>query len=107
MAKAETTSSPARAPRGTKPVTQAFFAALDAVPEAARSAVAKAAQTMIRDELKSRREKAKAAAGKAKAREAGATKRTAVTASPKPAEPETAVPAKLRSRKRAGAPGAA
>ena len=46
MLKSETTS--ARSPRGTKPVSQAFFTALDAVPEAARSAVAKAAQVMIR-----------------------------------------------------------
>ena len=64
MLKAEAT----RAPRGTKPVSQAFFTALEAVPEASRAAVAKAAQVMIRDELKARREKTKAAATKEKAR---------------------------------------
>ena len=58
---AETTAATTRAPRGAKPVAQAFLAALDSVPEAARSAVAKAAQVMIRDELKNRREKLKAA----------------------------------------------
>jgi TRAP-type C4-dicarboxylate transport system substrate-binding protein len=65
MAKAETAST--RAPRGTKPVSQAFFTALDAVPEAQRAAVAKAAQVVIRDELKLRREKVKAATAKVKA----------------------------------------
>jgi hypothetical protein len=65
MAKAET--GVARAPRGTRPVSQAFFTALDAVPEAQRAAVAKAAQVAIRDELKARREKSKATAAKAKA----------------------------------------
>ena len=64
MLKAETTST--RAPRGTKPVSQAFFTALESVPEASRAAVAKAAQVMIRDELKVRREKMKAATAKEK-----------------------------------------
>lgn len=66
MAKAETAAT--RAPRGTKPVSQAFFAALDSVPEPLRAAVAKAAQVMIRDELMLRREKVKTAAAKLKAR---------------------------------------
>ena len=52
MAKAETTAATTRAPRGAKPVAQAFLAALESVPEAAQSAVAKAAQVMIRDEIK-------------------------------------------------------
>ena len=65
MLKADTS---ARAPRGTKPVSQAFFEALDAVPEASRAAVAKAAQIMIRDELKARRDRRKAAALKEKTR---------------------------------------
>ena len=65
MAKAETAT---RAPRGSKPVSQAFFAALDSVPEASRAAVARAAQVMIRDELKLRREKLRASAAKEKAR---------------------------------------
>lgn len=64
MLKAETTSN--RAPRGTKPVSQAFFTALDAVPEASRAAVAKAAQAMIRDEMKARKDKMKLAASKEK-----------------------------------------
>ncbi len=64
MAKADT--SAARSPRGTKPVAQAFFTALDQVPEASRPAVAKAAQAMIRDEFKMRREKLKVAAAKEK-----------------------------------------
>ena len=70
MLKAETTSN--RAPRGTKPVSQAFFTALDAVPEASRAAVAKAAQAMIRDELKGRKEKLKVTAAKEKARKPAA-----------------------------------
>lgn len=98
MARAETTASKTRAPRGTKPVTQAFFTALDAVPEMTRPAVAKAAQTMIRDELKTRREKLKAAAAKEKASRPAAAKRAAA------AEPaEAAAPAKRRSRKQAAA----
>ena len=79
MLKADTTST--RAPRGTKPVTQAFFTALDAVPEAARAAVAKAAQAMIRDELKGRKEKMKVTAAKEKAR------KPAMLAKPKAAAP--------------------
>jgi hypothetical protein len=64
MAKTATTTS--RAPRGAKPVSEAFFTALNTVPEASRSAVARAAQAMIRDELKAQREKVKAATVKAK-----------------------------------------
>ncbi len=81
MAKAETATT--RAPRGTKPVSQAFFAALDSVPEIQRAAVAKAAQVMIRDELKLRREKVKAAAVKVKAR-APARKVSAPVKTPAP-----------------------
>ncbi len=83
MLKAET--SPSRAPRGTKPVIQAFFTALDAIPEATRAAVAKAAQTMIRDELKGRKEKMKVAAAKEKAR-----KPTAPAKAPKASTPKAA-----------------
>lgn len=54
MAKAESRSN--RLPRGTKPVAQAFIAALDTIPQASRAAVARAAQALIRDELKARRE---------------------------------------------------
>ena len=66
MAKAETTST--RLPRGTKPVAQAFFAALDTVPDAEQSAVAKAAQILIRDGFKTQREKARTTAVSAAAR---------------------------------------
>jgi len=102
MAKAETTT---RAPRGTKPVSQAFFAALESVPEATRSAVAKAAQAMIRDELKNRRDKAKADAAKAKARQPATGGRAAKSTGPKAAEPATAP--KRRSRKQTDVPAAA
>jgi hypothetical protein len=63
MAKATTAS---RAPRGTKILAQAFFAAADEIPEARRGEVVKAALTAIRDELKGVREKAAAAKAKAK-----------------------------------------
>ena len=65
MAKIDTGST--RAPRGTKPVSAAFFSALDAAPEAQRIAIARAAQVMIRDELRTRRERAKAVTTKARA----------------------------------------
>ncbi len=97
MAKAETTTT--RAPRGTKPVILAFFAALDAVPDAQRAAVAKAAQVMIRDELKVRREKLKAAAAKLKTRapvrKASAPRKAAVP----PAPAAEAVPPPKPARK--------
>ena len=83
MMKATTTA--ARSPRGTKPVSQAFFAALETIPEATRAAVAKAALAMIRDEMKLRKEKTKAAAAKEKARTPAAKPagRTAKAAAPK------------------------
>ena len=105
MAKADVGASPSRAPRGAKPVTRAFFAALESIPEAARAAVAKAAQTMIRDELKLRRDKMKAATAKEKARKTVAAKPTAKPKA-KPAEP-AAAPAKRRTRKTADVPAAA
>ena len=58
MAKTETMST--RSPRGTKPVSDAFFAALESIPTASRAMVAKAAQAMIRDELKTQRDRARA-----------------------------------------------
>ena len=85
MLKADTTST--RAPRGTKPVSQAFFTALDAVPEASRAAVAKAAQAMIRDELKGRKDKMKVAAAKEKART--------------PAKPKASAPSKAAASTKA------
>ena len=91
MLKADTAA--VRAPRGTKPVSQAFFTALESVPEASRSAVAKAAQVMIRDELKTRREKLKIAAAKEKARQPVAAKATATKpAAAKPAAKKRAAP---------------
>ncbi len=94
MAKAETAST--RLPRGTKPVAQAFLAALDSVPEMSRAAVAKAAQAMVRDELKARRERERASRGGTTRR--GGPAKAAAGAAPKPArrrraaapaEPET------------------
>ena len=122
MLKAETNTT--RAPRGTKPVMQAFFTALDAIPEASRAAVGKAAQTMIRDEMKGRKEKLKLAAAKEKARKpvepAKATKaapaakpaaakksaaKPSAAAKANGAEP-VAAPAKRRPRKAVDAPPA-
>jgi len=80
MAKPELTTT--RAPRGTKPVMVAFFAALDAAPEASRTAIAKAAQIMIREELKARRDKIKAAAAKLKARKPVPVKAAKIVAAP-------------------------
>src|SRR5438105_10829066 len=53
MAITDTTRS--RAPRGTKTLTQAFFSALADIPEDRRDAVARAAQSAIREELQARR----------------------------------------------------
>ena len=98
MLKPEMTTG--RAPRGTKPVSQAFFNALAAVPEATRPAVAKAAQVMIRDELKAQREKTKAIAAKAKARKVPAPKRVAKPEAVKTEAPAAvaAVPKKRSSK---------
>jgi ubiquinone biosynthesis protein UbiJ len=60
----------ARAPRGTKVLTQAFFSAADSIPEAQRAAVVKAALAAIRDELRNTRDKARIAKAKAKAKSA-------------------------------------
>ena len=92
MLKAATTAT--RSPRGTKPVSQAFFSALESVPEASRSAVGKAALAMIRDEMKTRRDKIKAAAAKEKARTPAPVKATSAKAAPAKAAPERPTPAK-------------
>ena len=114
MAKSETAST--RAPRGTKPVSQAFFAALDAIPEASRAAVAKAAQAMIRDEIKSHREKVKAASAKDKARKPASRAKTVPAAAPKSAKNSPVAksgaaaaspPAKRRAPKQTGVAPAA
>jgi hypothetical protein len=90
MARSETSAT--RAPRGSRVVSQAFFAALDAVPEAQQVAVARAAQIMIRDQLKGRRENAARAATKRspaglthRAKPVATAKRRAKAAAPKPA----------------------
>jgi hypothetical protein len=62
-------SSATRAPRGTKILAKAFFAAADEIPEPQRAEVVKAALALIRDELKAAR--GKLAAAKAKAKKAG------------------------------------
>jgi hypothetical protein len=51
----------ARAPRGTRTVAQAFFQAIDEIPEDRRADVMKAALSLIRDQIKEAREKARAA----------------------------------------------
>jgi hypothetical protein len=107
MAKAETATT--RAPRGARPVTQAFFTALELIPELARTAVAKAAQAMIREELKMRREKIRAATAKMKARTHAAAKPAAKRTSSKmkPASATKAMPAKRRTRRQPNVPVAA
>jgi hypothetical protein len=64
MAKTPTAS---RAPRGTKILAQAFFAAADKIPQARRGEVVKAALAAIRDELKGARETTAAAKAKGRA----------------------------------------
>ena len=114
MAKADTMA--ARAPRGTKPVSQAFFTALEQIPEASRAAVAKSALTLIRDEMKTRREKLKLAAAKEKekARKPAPAARKAKSAPAKSAAApvatkpngtaHAATPAKRRARKPSSVP---
>lgn len=91
-----------RAPRGTKPVTQAFFAALDAIPEAARAAVAKSALASIRDEMKAQKEKMRVVAAKEKEK-AKAAKRTAAKPAPAASPVAKAAPAKATPVKAAKA----
>jgi hypothetical protein len=90
MLKAAPTAT--RAPRGTKPVSQAFFSALETIPEASRVAVGKAAMAMIRDEMKTRRDKMKVAAAKEKEK--------ARSAMPEKPAPVKAAPAKAAPKKR-------
>jgi hypothetical protein len=91
-----------RAPRGSRPVTQAFLTALEAVPETSRASVAKAAMLMIRDVLKGQKPLKKPAAAKAKkarAKSAPATKLRKARASAKVAPPEPPAVKKRRGRK--------
>jgi hypothetical protein len=69
MAKA-TTAQKARAPRGTKRVAQAFLDELATIAEDKQAEVGKAAQTMVREALITRRDKAKAAKLKLRASKA-------------------------------------
>ena len=82
-----------RAPRGTKIVTQAFFAALSDIGADQQAGVAGAALGLIRDTLKQRQAKAKLAAGKAKA---PAKKKTAT----RKAAAARKAPAKRRASKK-------
>ncbi len=97
MAKSEATTS--RAPRGTKQVSRAFFAALEDIPEVSRAAVAKAAQAMIREEIKSQREKAKARAASAKQKARKPTSRRTIAPAPAPAPKATRRAAPQKARK--------
>ena len=94
MAKADTTST--RAPRGSKPVVQAFFSALNQVPEGQQVVVARAAQIMIRDELTRRRDKAKDAASAAR----GKSRQPAPAPRRQQAAPKPMPPAKKPGRGR-------
>jgi 1,4-alpha-glucan branching enzyme len=92
MARTATTTT--RAPRGTKIVADAFFAACNEIPEPQRADVTKAALTMIRDRLKDTREKAKLAhkqkaAGKKAAAPTPAPKAPATTAKKTPGKAAT------------------
>ena len=75
-----------RVPRGTKSVTQAFFEALDGIPDSQQAAVISAALAGIRDEVKARhlkrRENAAKANAKAVAKKAAAKKAAAKKAAP-------------------------
>jgi hypothetical protein len=72
MAITDTTRS--RAPRGTKILTQAFFSALADIPEDRRDAVARAAQSAIREELQARRSKKTGKSTRGRPATGGATK---------------------------------
>jgi hypothetical protein len=92
-----------RAPRGSRPVTQAFLTALEAVPETSRASVAKAAMVMIRDVLKTSKPTRAPAAAKAKKARAktGAVRkvRKARAAAKLAAPPEPPAVKKRRGRK--------
>ena len=67
----------ARAPRGTRTVAQAFFQAVDEIPEDRRAEVVKAALGLIRDQIKEAREKARAAKQKRAGAKQAAKKQSA------------------------------
>ena len=83
-----------RTPRGTKNVTQAFFEALDGIPDNQQAAVATAALAGIRDEVKARRLKGKEAAARAKAKAPAKTKAPAKAKAAPARKAKKAAPAK-------------
>jgi hypothetical protein len=85
MAKSKTATPTTRAPRGTKIVAEAFFTAVDQIPELQRADVVKAALALIRDRLKESRDKAKLAKEKQKAKGQRAPVPTKAVAPPKAA----------------------
>ena len=93
-----------RAPRGTKTVTQAFFAALDEIPDGQQAVVGAAALAGIRDELKERRAKNKGTATKARTR--SPAKQTAAAKAP-PARGARKAATSRRAAAPAGKPVAA
>jgi hypothetical protein len=99
----------ARAPRGTKNVTQAFFEALDGIPVSQQKAVATAALASIRDDLKAQRLKTREAAAKAKAKAPAKKKATATRAvkAVKATKPSSTAPRKQAAAKKAPARKAA
>jgi len=79
MAKTAAVSN--RAPRGTKVLTKAFFSAAENIPEAQRDAVFKAALSLIREEWKTLKAKARIAKAAQKAK---AAKEVAASKAPAP-----------------------
>ena len=92
-----------RAPRGTKVVTQAFFAALDGIPGGQQADVGAAALAAIRDELKGRQVKSResAVAAKASAKAKAPTRKNAPAKRTAPAKAATKPPAGRGARKAA------
>jgi hypothetical protein len=104
----------ARAPRGTKTLTQAFFEALDGIPADQQKAVAAAALAGIRDELKAQRLKVRDAAAREKVKAPARTKaaparktKRAVTAKRVPAAASRKATAKKVATKKVPAKKAA
>ena len=91
----------ARAPRGTKILTQAFFSAAEEIPEPQRDEVVKAALASIRDALKATREKAQAVKAKAKAGKQAAKYKAAAKPATKTASAAPAAPAVKKAVKQA------
>jgi len=92
-----------RAPRGTKLLAQAFFAAADEIPEGQRDAVVKAALSAIRDTLKVNREKARATKAKAKGKAPAARGRKSSATAPRKAAKGRKAPV-MRGRRPAQEP---